>query len=196
MIDLKFNKEIAKALKALRNIIVKDELRPSLSYVAFRGGYLYAIGEKALSLIRIPLEFYGFSNDDIELLEGNYLHIDELLELAACDVIEVRENELLGKRGTRKILCDFTVLNDYPAVETVFPERISSEGKITFNVTTLNSLVSAFVETRRIVGSDCYSNGVNSPVLVVPFYGDATFGADGDAGRDQEAVIVPIRKTA
>lgn len=194
MIDLNFNKEVQRALKSLKSIVGKDDLRPSLSYVAFRDGYLYAIGEKAMSLIRVPLVFYGFSEEDVNILNGKYLHIDELSELVACESIEVRATELLGRRGTRKILCDFTELSDYPAVESVFPSKENSRGNMTINARVLSSLASAFVATRRIVAQDCYSEGDKTPVLVVPLYGDGTFPSDEGNEREQEAVIMPFAK--
>ena len=101
---------------------------------------------------------------------------------------------MIGIRGTRKILCNFAELSDYPPVETVFPERNDvGRANITFNVKVLNSLVAAFVENRRIVATDCYSSGASNPVLVVPYYGDATFDSEDNA-REQEGVIMPIIK--
>ena len=81
MIDLRFNKESQKALKNLKGLVTNDDLRPQLAYISFRNGYLYAVGAQASSLIRVPLEFYGFTAADIELLNGKYLHLKTFLNL-------------------------------------------------------------------------------------------------------------------
>jgi hypothetical protein len=55
-------------------------------------------------------------------------------------------------------------------------------------------LANAFVETRRIIAHDCYSEGDRSPVLLVPYYGDSTFDEDSDGYIEQEGVIMPFAK--
>jgi hypothetical protein len=194
MVDLTFNTSAQKALRGLKGLVVKDDLRPSLSYISFRDGYLYAIGNKAQSLIRVPLNFYGFSNEDADILNGRFIFIDDLLELAACERIEVRENEMLGYKGNRKILCDYATIGDYPAVEGAFPSKENSRGTMCINVRVMNALANAFVETRRIIAHDCYSEGDRSPVLLVPYYGDSTFDEDSDGYIEQEGVIMPFAK--
>lgn len=194
MVDLTFNTSAQKALKGLKGLVGKDDLRPSLSYISFKDDYLYAIGAKALALIRVPLKFYGFTDEDIDVLNGRFIHIDDLLELASCERIEVREGEMLGHKGNRKILCDYATIGDYPAVEGAFPSKENSRGTMCINVRVMNALANAFVETRRIIAHDCYSEGDRTPVLLVPYYGDSAFDEDSEDYKEQEGVIMPFGK--
>lgn len=122
----------------------KDDLRPIMQHVFFTNGYMIATDAHVLIKAKTSV-FTDFSEDEIQHLEGKFVHRDTFAKLLKVKMIEVDESGF--KDLATKDLYNFSVpQGKYPNVESVMPgintKEIDCIGLLPNNINPLFKIMS------------------------------------------------------
>jgi len=122
-----------------------DELRPSLNYIYFNGGYAYATNAHILVKNYLK-ECSTFSDDDIEKLNGKFLSPLDYADILKYDIVSVEPNGLRCKKNNRSVLFYFADVPElkFPNADALIERNISMKNepveKISINIKLLQQL--------------------------------------------------------
>lgn len=106
--------------KKLNLVCGTDELRPILMYVAFQNGC--AICTNAHVLVKRSLKLDNFTDEEIEQMNGKFVHSDTYKELMRYDHIEVVDGAFQCTKGEVNATIQFnTPPTEYPNWLSVIP---------------------------------------------------------------------------
>jgi len=100
--------------KKLNLVCGNDDLRPVLQYVSFQNGS--AICTNAHVLVKRSLKLDGFTDEEIEQMNGKFIHKDTYKHLLGFDVVEVIDGAFHCTKGKINSVVSF---NDS---EGVYPD--------------------------------------------------------------------------
>lgn len=97
-----------------------DELRPSMMHIYFNNGYAYATD--AHILLKQKLKAHAFTDEEIEILNGKFLHAAAFNEVYRYDHVTVSEKGFICRKGPVKTIVEFTDFDgNFPNIEAVIP---------------------------------------------------------------------------
>lgn len=97
-----------------------DELRPSMTHLYFKDGYVYATD--AHILLKQSLKAHAFTDDEIEIMNGKFLHAAAFNEVYRYDSVTVSEQGFICRKGPVKTIVEFTDYDgSYPDADAVIP---------------------------------------------------------------------------
>ncbi len=168
----------------------KDPQRPSMQYLYFKDGFVYAtdatvlVKQNLLGCHDIPVEMHT-------LLDGKLLHAENAEALAVCNFFEFQDDKIIGhKKGSKtKVLADLELeenVGKYPNINAVIPtgER-GSVSRFALNPKLLVQIQSAAVSIDKAAANTRLN-----------FYGETRSAVVEFAGFDiseQSALIMPVR---
>lgn len=167
-------------LKKLNLVCGSDDLRPVLQYVSFQNGC--SICTNAHVLVKRSLKLDGFTDEEIEQMNGKFIHKDTYKHLLSYDTVEVIDGAFHCVKGNVNAVVSF---NDseglYPNWLAVIPVGDTIElGEIGISAKNL--------ELIKSIASDMETRfkfyGANKAVLI----------KGSQTGWDEETILImPLR---
>ena len=106
--------------KKINTICSNDNLRPSMSHIMFKDGFIVATN--ANILIRQNLKLYGFSEEQIKLMQEKFLHKNTFKLLLGLEIKEVDADGIVALKDGSEIKFLFAKADwKYPNYEAVLP---------------------------------------------------------------------------
>lgn len=99
-----------------------DNFRPHLDHIWFKNGFVYATN--AYCIIRQSLEFNGFTDAEIELMNGNAIHKKQFQQIIKHDRIAATADGIFADDTLYKWV---KTEKDYPDAEAFIKKELAAE---------------------------------------------------------------------
>lgn len=162
--------------KKLNLVCGADDLRPVLQYIAFENGC--AICTNAHVLVKRSLKLDGFTDEEIEQMNGKFVHKDTYKDLLRYDWVEVKDGAFHCTKGKLNAIVSFNSSEGlYPNWRAVIPVGETTEiGEIGIGAQNLKLIMS--------IASDANTRfkfyGANKAVLI----------KGSETGWDEETILI------
>jgi hypothetical protein len=140
-----------------------DTIRPALQHVYFHDGY--AVATDAHVLVRVKVDQFGFTDEEIKILHGKFIHRSVFPQIIAQPMINITEDGF----DAGNILFRFSdVVEQFPNYAPVIPTEISQVDRIGLDP-------SKFDQIRKVLGKmsetgqfELQFHGAGKAVTIVP----------------------------
>lgn len=160
-----------------------DDLHPILQHIFFDEGY--AIATDARLLLKQSLKDNGFTQDEISIMNGKYLHAEAFNEIFRCDMVTVSEDGFTCRKGAVKCLIEFSDIGDskYPNWKAFIPYLNTAQpvAAIGINIKLLdivNKITLSYTKALKFTFT-----APNRGIIITPI----------DDGADEMILVMPAR---
>lgn len=162
----------------------KDTSQVAMNYIIFEDGNLVAMDGHILLLQH--LTGHGFSQDEVDLMEGKALHRETFQEILRYDTIKVTERGIEANKGKTNVIFTLQTLEEqcdhrYPNYKSVVPDSS--------NVTEVESIGFDLNILSRI--KDLTLNAESK--VVFNFSGKLNCCVINGIGCDENILVMPIK---
>jgi hypothetical protein len=147
-----------------------DDLRPSMTHLHFKDGFVYATD--AHILLKQNLKAHAFTDDEIELMNGKFLHAAAFNEVYRYDSVTVTEQGFICRKGPVKTIVEFTPFDGkYPDADAVIPTGpVSPIDSIGLNMALIKKVEQLTLSYTKNVKA--HFRGKNKAIIFTPIDSD------------------------
>ena len=95
-----------KQLKPMHLVCIEDEMRPNMALIQIKNGVAYATNANILVKIDLALTS-TLSEQDLEILNGKYIHKEVWKEIWKCDILELEKDRIICHKDNIKKIFEY-----------------------------------------------------------------------------------------